>query len=180
MYNNYASEHAYWSDTTNMDNLRGADATGKATPGAMEGSATPNGVSGFGNTRHTYSGDDVHVGKCSHTLGVITGHWFVEKGHACDNGQDHNGVTWIRINPGGSVFRNIFDDAVSSWVWENGNTPSGYASMSSTCDQFNFQSKGVGTLSSNGIIVYDPDEKSIAFYGPDGTTAQDKTYVMCY
>ena len=55
MYNNYAAMHAFWSDTTNMDNLRGGDATGKATPGAMEVDAEAH--TGFGNTVHTYSAD---------------------------------------------------------------------------------------------------------------------------
>ena len=60
MYNNFASEHAFWADTTNMDNLRGADSTSKATQGAMKVSAVPDGVSGSVNTRHTYSGDEIH------------------------------------------------------------------------------------------------------------------------
>jgi hypothetical protein len=55
MYNNYGAIHAFWSDTTDMDNLRGGDATGKATPGAMEVDSKAH--TGFGNTVHTYSGD---------------------------------------------------------------------------------------------------------------------------
>ncbi len=52
MYNAYTSVKAYWSDTVFMDNLRGADATGLATPGAQEVTgANP------GNTVHTLSGD---------------------------------------------------------------------------------------------------------------------------
>ncbi len=52
MYNNYAAIHAFWSDTTNMDSLRGADATHSATPGAQEVSSTATSVTGFGNTVH--------------------------------------------------------------------------------------------------------------------------------
>ncbi len=55
MYNNYGAIHAFWSDTTDMDNLRGGDATGKATPGAMEVDSKTH--TGYGNTVHTYSGD---------------------------------------------------------------------------------------------------------------------------
>ena len=57
MYNNYVAQHAFWADTTNMDNLRGADATGLATPGAQEVTSAQGDVSGFGNTVHTFSGD---------------------------------------------------------------------------------------------------------------------------
>jgi hypothetical protein len=32
MYNAYTAIKTYWSDTINMDNLRGGDATGMATP----------------------------------------------------------------------------------------------------------------------------------------------------
>ena len=52
MYNNYASVSTYWSDTTVMDNLRGADATGVATPGAQETFSS--------NTTHTASGDSFY------------------------------------------------------------------------------------------------------------------------
>jgi hypothetical protein len=34
MYNAYTAVKTYWSDTIVMDNLRGGDATGVATPGA--------------------------------------------------------------------------------------------------------------------------------------------------
>ena len=59
MFNSYASIQAYWSDTILMDNLRGADSTGVATPGAQEISidATTGAISGNGNTVHTYSQD---------------------------------------------------------------------------------------------------------------------------
>jgi hypothetical protein len=41
MYNNYCTAvKTYWSDTTVMDNLCGADATGVATQGAHEVSST--------------------------------------------------------------------------------------------------------------------------------------------
>jgi hypothetical protein len=64
MYNNYASMHAFWSDTTNMDNLRGGDATGQATPGAQEVTSEKGDVSGFGNTVHSYSGDTFYSTMC--------------------------------------------------------------------------------------------------------------------
>jgi hypothetical protein len=51
MYNNYGAIHAFWSDTTDMDNLRG----GGATPGSMKVDAQAH--TSFGNTVHTYSGD---------------------------------------------------------------------------------------------------------------------------
>ena len=63
MYNNYAAIKTYWSDTTVMDNLRGGDATGVATPGAQEISFAYDdkdgvwNISGNGNTTHTYSAD---------------------------------------------------------------------------------------------------------------------------
>ena len=60
MYNAYTAIKAYWSDTINMDNLRGGDATGLATPGAMEVTSDSDGVSGAGNTVHTYSGDSFY------------------------------------------------------------------------------------------------------------------------
>ena len=60
MYNAYTAIKAYWSDTINMDNLRGGDATGLATPGAMEVTSEADGVSGAGSTVHTYSGDSFY------------------------------------------------------------------------------------------------------------------------
>jgi hypothetical protein len=60
MYNAYTSVKAFWSDTINMDNLRGGDATGLATPGAQEVTSEADGVSGAGNTVHTYSGDSFY------------------------------------------------------------------------------------------------------------------------
>ena len=60
MYNAYTAVKTYWSDTIVMDNLRGADATGVATPGAQEVVSTSDGVSGAGNTTHTYSGDSFY------------------------------------------------------------------------------------------------------------------------
>ena len=59
-YNGYAAVKAFWADTTNMDNLRGGDATGLATPGAQEVTSDADGVSGFGNSVHTYSGDSFY------------------------------------------------------------------------------------------------------------------------
>ena len=59
-YNGYAAIKTFWYDTTNSDNLRGGDATGVATPGAQEVTASADGVSGFGNTTHTYSGDSFY------------------------------------------------------------------------------------------------------------------------
>ena len=59
-YNGYTSIKAYWYDTTLIDNLRGGDATGMATPGAMEVTSDSDGVSGAGNTVHTYSGDSFY------------------------------------------------------------------------------------------------------------------------
>jgi hypothetical protein len=60
MYNNYTAVKTFWSDTVVMDNLRGGDATGVATPGAQEITSTADGVSGIGNTTHTYSGDSFY------------------------------------------------------------------------------------------------------------------------
>ena len=60
MYNAYTAVKTYWSDTIVMDNLRGGDATGVATPGAQEVTSTAGGVSGNGNTTHTYSGDSFY------------------------------------------------------------------------------------------------------------------------
>ena len=61
MYNNYAAIKTYWSDTIFMDNLRGGDATGAATPGAQEISYDDtDGFSGMGNTVHTYSADSFY------------------------------------------------------------------------------------------------------------------------
>ena len=60
-YNGYAAVKAFWADTTNMDNLRGGDATGLATPGAQEISIADDGtVSGIGNTVHTASFDSFY------------------------------------------------------------------------------------------------------------------------
>ncbi len=58
IYNGYAAIKTYWSDTVLMDNLRGGDATGLATPGAQEISIDGDGaVTGNGNTVHTNSAD---------------------------------------------------------------------------------------------------------------------------
>ncbi len=64
MYNDYTAIHAFWADTTNMDNLRGADATGKATPGSQEVVSEAGNVAGFENTVHTYSGDTFYSTQC--------------------------------------------------------------------------------------------------------------------
>ena len=58
MYNNYAAIHGFWSDTTDMDNLRGGDDTGLAIPGSLEVNAKAH--TGYGNTVHTYSSDDFY------------------------------------------------------------------------------------------------------------------------
>mmetsp|Transcript_15894 Transcript_15894/g.32624 ORF Transcript_15894/g.32624 Transcript_15894/m.32624 type:complete len:122 (+) Transcript_15894:64-429(+) len=50
MYNDYASIHAYWSDTTDMDNLRSADITDHSVAGSIED------VTRGGSTLHTPSG----------------------------------------------------------------------------------------------------------------------------
>ncbi len=63
-YNGYAAVKAFWADTTNTDNLRGGDATGLATPGAQEVTSDADGVSGFGNTVHSYSGDSFYRALC--------------------------------------------------------------------------------------------------------------------
>ncbi len=49
MYNDYASIHAYWSDTTDMDNIRGADITDHSVAGSIED------VTRGGSTKHTPS-----------------------------------------------------------------------------------------------------------------------------
>ncbi len=111
MYNAYAGMRAFWSDTTNMDNLRGAAAVIFMPPDVLR---TPNlldeliffradwmimrqGVaglptetvidkdskSGFGNTRHTFSGDTFedppesppHCTTLSELDGKWTGYW---------------------------------------------------------------------------------------------------------
>jgi hypothetical protein len=60
-YNGYAAIKTYWSDTVVMDNLRGGDATGLATPGAQEIFIADEGtVSGIGHTVHTYSADSFY------------------------------------------------------------------------------------------------------------------------
>jgi len=58
MWNSYASISAYWSDTTAMDNLRGADITATSVAGSTETIATntaANNVRG-GHSVHTASG----------------------------------------------------------------------------------------------------------------------------
>ena len=60
MYNNYTAVKTYWSDTVFMDNLRGGDATGVATPGAQEITYSTSGFAGLGNTTHTYSTDSFY------------------------------------------------------------------------------------------------------------------------
>jgi hypothetical protein len=55
MWNSYAAISAYWSDTTAMDNLRGADITATSVAGSTETIATntaANNVRG-GHTVHT-------------------------------------------------------------------------------------------------------------------------------
>jgi len=58
MYNSYAAISAYWSDTTAMDNLRGADITSSTVAGSLEtigANTTANNVRG-GHSVHTASG----------------------------------------------------------------------------------------------------------------------------
>ena len=61
-YNGYAAIKTFWYDTTQSDNLRGADATGVATPGAQEIviDQTTGAVTGNGNTTHTFSRDSFY------------------------------------------------------------------------------------------------------------------------
>lgn len=61
-YNGYAAIKTFWYDTTQSDNLRGADATGVATPGAQEIviDQDTGAVSGIGNTTHTFSQDSFY------------------------------------------------------------------------------------------------------------------------
>ena len=172
MYNHYASEHAYWSDTTNMDNLRGADATGKATPGAMEVSSDAFSVTGFGNTRHTYSGDDAHVGKCDITIGTIS-NWY---GDACP------GVVWFNVGLSGKTLRNVNNG--QAWVPMGTNKISGYVSMSTTCGTFNYKNNGdegiagVSAGLKDGTLVYDGDAKSVTLYDTEGKL--QATYKWCW
>mmetsp|Transcript_34488 Transcript_34488/g.68998 ORF Transcript_34488/g.68998 Transcript_34488/m.68998 type:complete len:113 (+) Transcript_34488:128-466(+) len=49
MYNDYASIHAYWADTTDMDNLRTADITDHSIAGSIED------ITRGGSTVHTPS-----------------------------------------------------------------------------------------------------------------------------
>ena len=144
MWNNYASVHATWADTTNMDNLRGADATGLATPGAMEVSSTADGVTGFGNTRHTYSGDEIHTPKCTTTLSAVDGWWWGE------------GWSWLWIGSGGEVVQYNWPTVWGSVV--------GYLSMTGTCESFLFKANAVGVspLNVDGTCVLEQTK--------DGTT----------
>jgi hypothetical protein len=111
MYNNYAAMHAIWSDTTNMDNLRGADATHSATPGDQEVSSSATAVTGFGNTVHTYSGDDnsLYV-PCAFSLADLKGGW----------------VNQVHINTEGLG------------TWDNGSRPPFHVTVTGTCGDFDF------------------------------------------
>ncbi len=71
MFNSYAAIKTFWFDTMSMDNFRGADATGVATPGAAEVTyaqeedpddkdALITVWSGLGNTTHTLSTDSFY------------------------------------------------------------------------------------------------------------------------
>ena len=167
MYNNYASEHAFWADTTNMDNLRGADMTHTATPGAMEVSSTPETVTGFGNTVHTYSGDETHVHKCSVTVGTVssTGGGWYRTGDCY--GDD---AVWILISNDGAVGRRTYISG--EWTWADGGyTKAGQITASANCNVFNFKNKGDSVLNEDGTMVYDPDGKTITFYGSDGKSS---------
>ncbi|EKX48182.1 hypothetical protein GUITHDRAFT_106261 [Guillardia theta CCMP2712] len=60
-YNNYAAINTFWSDTTAMDNLRGADITDHSIAGSFEtigANTAANNVRG-GHTVHTASGNSV-------------------------------------------------------------------------------------------------------------------------
>mmetsp|Transcript_13280 Transcript_13280/g.27358 ORF Transcript_13280/g.27358 Transcript_13280/m.27358 type:complete len:118 (+) Transcript_13280:43-396(+) len=61
MFNDYASIHAYWPDTTTMDNLRGADITDHSIAGSVED------VTG-GSTVHT---DDAVCDNVMHLIDPI-------------------------------------------------------------------------------------------------------------
>jgi hypothetical protein len=167
MYNAYAAEHAYWSDTTNMDNLRGADSTGKATPGAMEVDSNPNSVTGFGNTRHSFSGDEIHVGKCSITFGTVS-QWY-----AGDCSQSN--PVWFWIGEDG-VTRRRTKYPNTQWGDNGNNNIGGYVSLTSTCGTFNFKSNGdTGQVSGDGglrdgTIVWDANNGSptISVYNTQG------------
>ncbi len=50
MFNDYVGMHSFWSDTTDMDNLRGADITDHSVAGSIED------VTRGGSTVHTASG----------------------------------------------------------------------------------------------------------------------------
>jgi len=172
MYNSYAAEHAFWADTTNMDNLRGADATGKATPGAMEVSSTATGVTGFGNTRHTYSGDEIHSTKCTTTIGT-TSAWYLVMSCSDWKASLATGTNtypeYLWISGSGTVRRHILNAGHTAWIYSNGGGNSGIISPSGVCNVFNFKTSGDDVLSSDGTMVYDPDAKTVQFYRSDGT-----------
>jgi len=178
MYNHYASEHAYWSDTTNMDNLRGGDATGKATPGAMEVSSTPFTVTGFGNTRHTYSGDDIHAGKCDITIGTIAD-WY---------GDDCPGKVWFGIELSGVARRNVNNG--NAWIKMGTDQVAGYVSMTATCGTFNYKTHGdtgiagVSEGLKDGTLVYEGEgdrtnrKATVTLYDNNGNL--QATYKWCW
>jgi hypothetical protein len=92
MYNGYAGMRAYWSDTTNMDNLRGAAAVlfvslilltrNYLTLRFLQGVAglptetviDKDSKSGFGNTVHTFTGDTDVDPPCP-TIADLDGKW---------------------------------------------------------------------------------------------------------
>lgn len=172
MYNNYVAEHAFWADTTNMDNLRGADATGKATPGAMEVSSTAGGVTGFGNTRHSYSGDEIHSTRCPTTIGVVSAWYLVMtcsdwKASLASGTNTYPEYLWISAT--GRVRRHVLNSDKSAWVYTNGGGDAGLITLSDQCNVFNFQTKGDDVLSSDGTMVYDPAAGTVQFYKQDGS-----------
>ena len=62
MFNNYAAIAACWYDTTNMDNLRGADITDHSIAGSLETIGLNNDPlrNNAGHSVHTPSGFDCH------------------------------------------------------------------------------------------------------------------------
>ena len=171
MYNNYAAEHAFWADTTNMDNLRGADATGKATPGAMEVSSTATAVTGFGNTRHSYSGDEIHSTKCTTSIGTTSAWYLVmtcsDWKASLDSGTNtYPEYLWISASC--IVRRHVLNAGHTAWIYSNGGSNDGIISLSGVCNVFNFKTSGDDVLSSDGTMVFDPEQMTVQFYKEDG------------
>ena len=172
MYNNYAAEHAFWADTTNMDNLHGADATGKATPGAMEVSSTATAVTGFGNTRHSYSGDEIHSTKCTTSIGTTSAWYLVMTCSDWKASLDSGTNTYpeyLWISASGVVRRHVLNEGHTAWIYSNGGGNAGIISLSGVCNVFNFKTSGDDVLSSDGTMVFDPEQMTVQFYKEDGS-----------